>query len=106
MQSSLELLDSAPGVDPRRHGGWGRAGSPMVIAVVACSVLGIVSVLTLPSLPGYDPFAWVVWGREVAHQFLHPSEPFITGGGPSWKPLPVLFTTVFGMFSGAPKLWV
>ncbi len=80
-----------------------RAGPAWVIV---CLALGIVSVLTLPSLPGYDPFAWVVWGRELAHQIIGPGQPFVTGGGPSWKPLPVAFTTVFGFFGAAPQLWV
>ena len=71
-----------------------------------CIVLGFVSVVTLPSLPSYDPFAWVVWGRELAHHIIGPHEAFITGGGPSWKPFPVIFTTVFGFFGAAPKLWV
>jgi hypothetical protein len=78
----------------------------ILIGILTCAVLGIVSVLTLPSLPGYDAFAWVVWGRELAHHIIGPSEPFIPGGGPSWKPLPVLLTTVFGFFPAAPTLWV
>lgn len=80
--------------------------SPTLIALLACLALGVISVLTLPSLPSYDPFAWVVWGRELAHHIIGPHEPFITGGGPSWKPFPVIFTTVFGFFGAAPKLWV
>lgn len=57
--------------------------------------------LLLPSSPTYDPWSWLVWGREVAHLDLD------TVAGPSWKPLPVLFTTVFSLFGdAAPDLWV
>jgi len=71
------------------------------VAVAACLLASLASVLLLPSVPSFDPWAWIVWGREVYHLDLH------TNGGPSWKPLPVLFTTVFGAFGGlAPKLWL
>jgi hypothetical protein len=54
-------------------------------------------------VPSYDPWAWVSWGREVSDPHLS----FAVSGGPSWKPLPVIFTTVFGLFGGAaPTLWV
>jgi hypothetical protein len=57
--------------------------------------------LLIPSTPSYDPWAWLVWGREIAHINLQ------TTGGPSWKPLPVLFTTVFALFGKAqPDLWL
>jgi hypothetical protein len=57
--------------------------------------------LLLPSTPSYDPWAWLIWGREIAHFGLH------TTGGPSWKPLPVLFTTLFAPFgAGQPELWL
>jgi hypothetical protein len=49
--------------------------------------------LLLPSQPSYDPFAWLVWGREIAHGSLD------TTGGSSWKPLPVVFTSLFAPFS-------
>lgn len=68
-----------------------------------CVLLGVLSAALLPTVPSYDPWAWIVWGRELVDPHLS----FATGGGPSWKPLPVLFTTVFGLFGGsAPTLWV
>jgi hypothetical protein len=73
------------------------------LAVIGCLLLAIVSVFVLPSTPSYDPWGWLVWGRELAFS----SSAFATSGGPSWKPLPVLFTTVFALFGGAaPKLWL
>ncbi|MBV9192519.1 MAG: hypothetical protein JO168_00140 [Solirubrobacterales bacterium] len=57
--------------------------------------------LLIPSTPSYDPWAWLVWGHEVIHLDLQ------TTGGPSWKPLPMLFTTVFALFGKAqPDLWL
>jgi hypothetical protein len=72
------------------------------LLVVACLALAALSLLA-PSAPSYDPFAWIVWGRELAH--LGP--PFSVEGGPSWKPLPVLFTSLFAFAGGAaPALWL
>ncbi len=69
-------------------------------AVVVCVALAALSLL-LPSTPSYDPWAWIVWGREVAALELD------TRFGPSWKPLPVLFTTPFSLFGdAAPELWL
>jgi hypothetical protein len=66
----------------------------VALAVSALSLL-------FPSTPSYDPWAWLVWGREIAHANLH------TPGGPTWKPLPVIFTTVFSVLgSAAPNLWL
>jgi hypothetical protein len=69
-----------------------------------CVVLAALSLL-LPSEPSYDPWSWIVWGREVVLLNLD------TTGGPSWKPLPVFFTTLFAPFSvvdsGLPAaLWL
>ena len=70
-------------------------------AIVAAScVLALLSLL-LPTTPTYDPFAWLIWGREILHLELD------TQFGPSWKPLPVIFTTVFALVpDAAPDLWV
>jgi len=66
----------------------------------AALVIGALSLL-IPSTPSYDPWAWLVWGREIVHLDLH------TAGGPSWKPLPMIFTTVFALFGHAqPDLWL
>jgi hypothetical protein len=72
-------------------------------AIAVCVFLAVLSVFVLPSTPSYDPWAWIVWGREIGSGAFT----FATNGGPSWKPLPVVFTTVFGLFGGAaPKLWL
>ena len=71
-----------------------------LLLVVGCLALGFLSLL-LPSAPTYDPWAWIIWGREVMHLDLS------TVGGPSWKPLPVLFTAPFSLFGdAAPDLWL
>jgi hypothetical protein len=77
--------------------------TPFLTATVACCALAALSAAILPTVPSYDPWSWIVWGREVTDPHLS----FTVAGGPSWKPLPWLFTTVFGLFGGAaPTLWV
>jgi hypothetical protein len=69
-----------------------------VAIAVAC--LTALTFLT-PASPTYDPWAWIIWGREILHLDLSTVE------GPSWKPLPVLLTTPFSLFGGlAPDLWL
>jgi hypothetical protein len=68
--------------------------------LVACLALGGLSLL-LPSTPTYDPWAWLIWGREILGGELD------TRGGPSWKPLAVVLTTAVAPFGDlAPLLWV
>ena len=63
---------------------------------VALAVLALTALTFLvPSAPTYDPWAWIIWGREILHLDLS------TVDGPSWKPLPVLLTTPFALFGGA-----
>lgn len=91
-------------------GGGGRAGwrdslgrSPLLRWWGLSLALAIISALLWPTIPSYDPFSWVVWGREVTDPHIS----FFVGGGPSWKPLPFGFTAIYGAFgSVAPKLWV
>jgi hypothetical protein len=70
-----------------------------------CVALAALSAAVLPTVPSYDPWAWISWGREVVDPHLS----FAISGGPSWKPLPVFpFTTVYALFgsAAAPTLWV
>jgi hypothetical protein len=73
---------------------------PWRLLVLAC-VAGAALSLLGPDQPTYDPWAWIIWGRETLHLDL------VTSNGPSWKPLPWLFTTPFALFGdAAPQLWV
>ncbi len=104
--SSSEAQLRAPAVRSRERSGlsslapWVSGGRLYLVLVGAAVLLGALSLL-IPSTPSYDPWAWLVWGREVAHLNLH------TTGGPTWKPLTVIFTTIFSLFGSAqPDLWL
>jgi hypothetical protein len=92
------LLAALPRATP-----WKPAGPPRPwrLLVAGCLALAALSLLG-PSQPAYDPWAWLIWGREIVHLDL------VTDRGPSWKPLPVLFTTPFSLFGddAAPELWL
>ena len=65
-----------------------------------CIALAALSLLA-PWTPTYDPWAWLVWGREVSSLGLD------TTAGPAWKPLPVLATTALApLGAAAPALWL
>jgi hypothetical protein len=84
---------------PTRRG-WASGGRLLVLLSALALVIAAFSLL-IPSTPSYDPWAWLVWGREIIHVNLH------TTGGPSWKPLPMIFTTIFALFGRAqPDLWL
>ena len=74
-------------------------GHPL-FAVAACLALAAASLLVAGE-PVYDAWAWLVWGRELAHLGLDVSS------GPSWKPLPVAITAVLSLAGdAAPALWL
>ena len=50
--------------------------SPVAPVLIACLALAALS-LIFPSTPTYDPWAWIMWGREIAHFDL------VTTGGPT-----------------------
>ncbi len=69
---------------------------------VCAGCLGVAALsLLAPSTPTYDPWAWLIWGREVGGLDLD------TTAGPAWKPLPVLVTTTLApLGETAPSVWL
>jgi hypothetical protein len=79
-----------------------RAAGRVALTGGACLALAAGS-LALPARPTYDPWAWVVFGRELVGSGLGLS----TVAGTGWKPLAVLFTAPLSLFGGAaPSLWL
>lgn len=73
---------------------------PLAGALAGCAALATGSLL-LDLTPGFDAWGWLVWGREVGELSLD------TGGGPSWKPLPVMLTAPLTLAGeAAPELWL
>jgi hypothetical protein len=73
---------------------------PLRIGAVLAAAFAALSLL-LPYLPVYDPWGWLVWGRELTRLDL------ATGDGLSWKPLPVLIDAPFSLLGeAAPKAWL
>ena len=74
---------------------------PVALLALACIALAALSLLG-PATPTYDPWAWIIWGREVVQLDLD------TTNGPSWKPLPIPFTALFSLAGDgpAPELWL
>jgi hypothetical protein len=98
--SATARLPTAPA--PTAPGAPARAAPrPWKALVLACLGLAALSLLG-PAVPTYDPWAWIIWGREITHLDLNTVE------GPSWKPLPILFTTPFALLgdAAAPGLWL
>jgi hypothetical protein len=80
---------------------------PLTSICIACVLLAITSVLVLPWVPSSDPYAWITWGQEAASHVVGTKIHLSFNGGPSYKPFPVMFTSVFGLFgNAAPGMWL
>ncbi len=97
-----ERSEPAAGHAPRARTAIALPRAPRLYLLLALAGLAIGAIsLLIPSTASYDPWSWIVWGREIIHLRLH------TTGGPTWKPLTVVFTTVFALFGkAAPDLWL
>ena len=70
-------------------------------ALVGFLAVAALSLLVVTPAPSYDPWSWLLWGREVAGGELHTSE------GPALKPLPVAVCAALSLLgSAAPLAWV
>jgi hypothetical protein len=64
-------------------------------------VVAALTALVVAPAPSYDPWAWLLWGREVAGLGLSTAE------GPAFKPLPVAICALLSVLGGAaPAAWV
>jgi hypothetical protein len=79
-----------------------RSARIVVVAPVLAAVVVSGLWLLASRQPTYDPYAWLIWGRQIGEGTLD------TVAGPSWKPLPVVLTTPFSWLGddAAPLLWL
>jgi len=111
MVFSIDEL-SPSGTLGQRGAGWARErpGSPdessrfpYLTAWLVSLMVGLASVFLLPRSLAFDPWSWLVWGRELDHLALT-----TRGSGSSFKPLAVLVTAILAPTGGsvAPWLWL
>jgi hypothetical protein len=73
------------------------------IALPVAAVAVSIAALAIAARPQYDPYGWLLWGRELATG----SPAFSTINYPSWKPLgAMLGFLVQPAAGGAPELWL
>jgi len=72
--------------------------------VLCCAAAAVISTVVAPT-PSYDPWAWIIWGRELAGLS---DLGFSTASATGWKPLPVLVTTPLSLLGTelGPAAWV
>jgi hypothetical protein len=79
----------------------GQAGRAEVRLAAGALAVAALSALVIAPAPSYDPWAWLLWGREIAHGTLSTAE------GPAFKPLTVAVATLMAPLGGAaPETWV
>ena len=77
----------------------GDSASGMPAAAIV--LVTVASALLIAPAPTYDPWMWLLWGRETASLSLSTVE------GPAFKPLPVAVCAVLSLLGpAAPVAWV
>jgi len=90
-----------PLVDARGPTGPGPSRRWVTPALLLGCVGLAAASLRLPAIVGYDPWVWLIWGRELTQGTLS------SDGTIAWKPLPVLVTALLVPFGeAAPQLWL
>jgi hypothetical protein len=91
----LAVVDRTGTPARTRGNGW------LYLAIAGLALIAGAVTLRLPSTPNYDPWVWLIWGREIVHGQLS------TTGGPTLKPLAIVFTTIVAPFgSAAPNMYL
>jgi hypothetical protein len=100
---AVEHESAPPAAGASRRERPGPAGPvrrrPEPFIAIALLALATLVILWARTRPGYDPYGWLVWGRETLSWALD------TNAAPSWKPLPYLFTLPYALF-GHYQLWL
>ena len=69
--------------------------------MLAAAAVAALTALVVAPAPSYDPWAWLLWGREIAGGTLSTAE------GPAFKPLAVAVCALLSVLgSAAPVAWV
>src|SRR5438067_987722 len=78
--------------------------SKVVIAAVVVAALALaLGALAIADRPQYDPYGWLLWGRELTTG----AASFSTADYPSWKPLAALLTVPVSLAgAAAPVAWL
>lgn len=101
MTATDRLPAPASGPARLRPPRWAAVRRPLFAALplLACVAVAWGSLAT-PAVLGYDPWVWLVWGREFTRGIA------VSDGSIAWKPLPVLFTTPLALLGdAAPEAW-
>ena len=69
----LAVVDRTGRPARTRGNGW------LYLAIAGLALIAGALTLRLPSTPNYDPWVWLIWGREIVHGQLS------TTGGPTLK---------------------
>lgn len=89
-----------PGLDAGSALTRRELGYPVALAVSVA--VAVVSLWVVPRGIAYDPWSWLVWGREIAHLRLDTA-----GAASSVKPLPMLLIAGLSLAGGpTPLLWL
>jgi hypothetical protein len=73
-----------------------------LVLILGSFVLAFASLFVLPRAVAYDPWSWLVWGREIAHLSLN-----TRNGATAVKPLPIFIDTLLAPTGSlAPVLWL
>jgi hypothetical protein len=76
-------------------------GVPIAALLLGSLAVAALSLLLVAPAPTYDPWAWLLWGREIAGGELSTAE------GPAFKPLPAFACALLSLLgSAAPTAWV
>jgi hypothetical protein len=73
-----------------------------LVMLGGCLALGAISLFVMPRSLAYDPWSWLVWGREIAHLQLDTRT-----ASTAIKPLPIFINTLLAPTGSlAPYLWL